>query len=198
MDVDSVVVGNDGVGKELVIYVLWGQELEEGGDRKVTYMGQSTKCIVLKEGMAMEEVPRLVIEIIRNDFSERKLWYNLKYDRQMVVTVEGDVDMRMVFKGNVSMGICMWLGMMGGRGEHRRALVTERGGCVGDHLQSKLRLRGNHRTIFVAFDDVGFVETTIKGGDKGSKGSGCDEANNYNDSVWPRSSLQVQSYYHKS
>ena len=45
--------------------------------------------------------------------------------------------------------------------------------------------------IFVVLDDVGDEEAMTKGGEEGSKRSGCDEQNNENDSVYPRSGLQA-------
>jgi len=55
---------------EVVIYVLWEGELEERGDGKVTYVGGLRKRIIAKEGMGVEEVPRMVTEITGNDLSE--------------------------------------------------------------------------------------------------------------------------------
>ena len=99
MDVDGTVVADSGRGRELVVYVLWG-ELEEGQDEKVTYMGGLRKCFVVKEAMGVEKVQRMATEIIGSNLSEQKIWYNLKYDSQMLVTVEGDMDVRIVFKVN--------------------------------------------------------------------------------------------------
>ncbi|KAJ8449263.1 hypothetical protein Cgig2_002395 [Carnegiea gigantea] len=100
MDGDGAGEGNGGVGKELVVYVLWVGKLEEDGDGKLTYVGGSTKCILLKEGMAMEEVLRQVTGIRGSDLRDGKLWYSLKYDRQMLMAIEGDVDVRMILKEN--------------------------------------------------------------------------------------------------
>ena len=79
---------------------VMGGELEESGDGKVTYVEGLTKCIMLKEGMAVEEVLRLVTDITGSDLCERKLWYNLKYGRPMLMAVEEDVDVRIIFKRN--------------------------------------------------------------------------------------------------
>ncbi|KAJ8438029.1 hypothetical protein Cgig2_030010 [Carnegiea gigantea] len=98
MEGDGASGGNGRVGRELVVYVLWVGELEEDGDEKLIYVGGSTKCILLKEGMAMEEVLRLVTGIRGSDLHEGKLW--LKYDRQMLMAIEGDVDVRMILKEN--------------------------------------------------------------------------------------------------
>ncbi|KAJ8423409.1 hypothetical protein Cgig2_020946 [Carnegiea gigantea] len=42
----------------------------------------------------------MVTEITGNDLTEHKLWYNLKYDRGMVMAVKGEADMRMFLKEN--------------------------------------------------------------------------------------------------
>ncbi|KAJ8436478.1 hypothetical protein Cgig2_000463 [Carnegiea gigantea] len=94
MDVDGAVMGNDGLEREPTVYVLCGRELEECGDRKVTYVGGSRKCIVVKEGTGH----RGGAENGNGDYM------HLKNDRQMLMTVEGDMDMRMVFKGNEEHG----------------------------------------------------------------------------------------------
>ncbi|KAJ8444421.1 hypothetical protein Cgig2_005943 [Carnegiea gigantea] len=65
-----------------------GGELDDGGAGKVTYVGGWTKYIVLKEGVGMEEVQRMVSEITGNDLIVQKLWHSLKYDRRMVMKLE--------------------------------------------------------------------------------------------------------------
>jgi len=39
-------------------------------------------------------------EITSNELTVQKLWYSLKYDRGMVMELEGDGDVRMFMKGN--------------------------------------------------------------------------------------------------
>ncbi|KAJ8447332.1 LOW QUALITY PROTEIN: hypothetical protein Cgig2_013109 [Carnegiea gigantea] len=72
---------------------------EDSNDRTGS-AGGSRQCILLTKGMAMEEVLRLVMGIRGSDLREGKLWYGLKYDRQMSMAIEGDVDVRMILKGN--------------------------------------------------------------------------------------------------
>ena len=55
--------------------------LEEGGNEKATYERGSRKYIRVKEGMGVEEVQTLVKEAVSSDFSEYRVWYNLKSDR---------------------------------------------------------------------------------------------------------------------
>ena len=47
---------------------------------------------MLKEGMGMEEVQRMVSEITGNDLTLQKLWYSLKYDRRMAMELEDDCE----------------------------------------------------------------------------------------------------------
>ncbi|KAJ8422374.1 hypothetical protein Cgig2_006444 [Carnegiea gigantea] len=76
------------------------QQLEDGGDGKVTYTGGSRKCTVLKEGVEMEEVRRMVTKITGNDLTKHKLWYSLKHDQGMAMAAEGEAGLRMFLKGN--------------------------------------------------------------------------------------------------
>jgi len=91
-----------------------GEELKEGGYGKVTYGRGSRKCIVMKEGTRLKEMRRMVTEITGSDLSEHKLWYSLKYDRQILMTVEKGCGCENSFQGEMmSMGVRMWVGMMG-------------------------------------------------------------------------------------
>ena len=55
--------GGDGM-RELAVYVCWGGYLEEGGDRMFLYRGGRKDCIRIKENMTVENVERLVEEIM--------------------------------------------------------------------------------------------------------------------------------------
>ncbi|KAJ8438006.1 hypothetical protein Cgig2_029987 [Carnegiea gigantea] len=74
--------------------------LEQSGDGKVMYEGEPRKCMAAKEEMELKEVRRMVKKITESDLSEYKLRCNLKYDRQILMSCEGDTDVRMIFKGN--------------------------------------------------------------------------------------------------
>ncbi|KAJ8444413.1 hypothetical protein Cgig2_005935 [Carnegiea gigantea] len=67
-------------------------------------MGRWTKCIVLKEGVGLKEVRRMVSEITSDVLIIHKLWYSLKYEQGMVMELEGDGDLRMFLKGNAERG----------------------------------------------------------------------------------------------
>lgn len=49
----------------------------------------------------------MVRKMIGSDKSEEKLWYNLKYDREMLVPVEVDSNVEVIFKGMTSMATYM-------------------------------------------------------------------------------------------
>ena len=64
----------------------------------------------------------MITEISRNELSEQKVWFSLKYDRGLVMALEGAADVMMFFKGNDEyeyfyadtltqwMGISSWVG----------------------------------------------------------------------------------------
>ena len=127
MDGDGGGVGGSGGGREVVVYVLWGGQMEEGGDGKVTYMGGSKKCVVLKEGARIEEVRRVVTELSGIELSERKVWYSLKYDRGLAMALEGEADVRMFFKGNEEHGY-LFVGDSHGPRRRQEQRCAARGG----------------------------------------------------------------------
>ena len=106
---------------------VMGGQMEEGGDGKVTYLGGSKKCVVLKEGARIEEVRRVVTELSGIELSERKVWYNLKYDRELVMALEGEADVRMFFKGNEEHGY-LFVGDSNGRRRRQEQPCAARGG----------------------------------------------------------------------
>ncbi|KAJ8431273.1 hypothetical protein Cgig2_011126 [Carnegiea gigantea] len=176
--------GDDGGGgREIVMHVLWGRMLEQSGDAKVTYDG--------------------------GDLPEQKIWYSLKYDKQILMTLEGDMDMSMISREIMNMAICISM-----RPASKRVAVYEerietrddgmsfsgeKGECGVEQLQTKLRLEGwiielsDDDEISIALDDAGGEDTTQKGCDEGTIGKGYAEGNDGNDNVWPQSSLQAES-----
>ena len=78
MDVHVVVAGDGGVGREIVMYFLYGRMVAQSREGKVIYEGGSRKCMVVKEGMGVEEVIGMIKEITGTDMSGKKLWYILK------------------------------------------------------------------------------------------------------------------------
>ncbi|KAJ8430689.1 hypothetical protein Cgig2_018415 [Carnegiea gigantea] len=110
--------------------------LAESRDGKVTYEGGSRKCMVVKEGIRVEELMKMVREMTGNDMLEEKLWYSLKYDREMLVAVEGDSDMKVILKGNDEHGY-MYVARNSGlvTQAHQRGAVCE--GRVRDCCEGK-------------------------------------------------------------
>ena len=51
------------------LFMYYRGELDDGGAKKVAYVGGWTKCIVLKEDMGLEKVRRKVSEITDNDLT---------------------------------------------------------------------------------------------------------------------------------
>ena len=68
--------------------------MEDDREEKIRYNGGSRKCLLAREGMRVEELRGMVREIVE------RVWYSLKDNRNMVMTVERDTNMRMMFKGN--------------------------------------------------------------------------------------------------
>ena len=46
--------------RELLVYVLWGVVVEDGGKGKMVYNGGSRKCVVVQGGMGVEELRGMV------------------------------------------------------------------------------------------------------------------------------------------
>ncbi|KAJ8425093.1 hypothetical protein Cgig2_007815 [Carnegiea gigantea] len=164
---------------------LLGGELDDAGGGKVTYIGGWTECIVLKEDMGLEKLRRKVSEITCNDLTVRKLWYSLKYDRGMVMELEGDGD------GNDEHGY-LYVDESDGLKRHtqkamrtcddgviRGAAVSESGGCIDDHPQTRLRVSGeiiemfNDDEILIVLEDVGEDMAAAEGGEESSKAVEC-------------------------
>ena len=84
-----------------------------------------------------------------------------------------------------------------------RAGVRGSGECSDDHPQTRVRVGGeviqmsDDDEISVASEDVREDEAAVQGGEESNQGKGADERSNGNESVWLRSGLQAQSYYHK-
>ncbi|KAJ8435830.1 LOW QUALITY PROTEIN: hypothetical protein Cgig2_009107 [Carnegiea gigantea] len=148
MDVNAAVAREGGRGREIVMYVLWGGMLGESGDRKVTYQGAPRKCMVVKEGIGVEELMKMVRKMTGSDISEEKL---CTYDREMLVGIEGDSDVKVIFKGNDEHGY-MYVAR---NSSSERAVVCE--GRVRDFREGKQIARSGRK-----YDDV--VEVGVEGG----------------------------------
>ncbi|KAJ8425524.1 hypothetical protein Cgig2_013251 [Carnegiea gigantea] len=181
--------------------------------------------------MGLEEVRRKVSEITGNDLTVQKLWYNLKYDRGMVMELEGDGDVRMFLNGNDEHGylyvgksdglkrrtqkamrscdhgvVCERSGRdmddmvregRKGVGVKRWVTVSESGGCIDDHPQTRLKVGGEiielsgDDEISVASEDVGNDKAVAEGGGKGSKAKTNLWVYNYVDPIYKTTTQEI-------
>ncbi|KAJ8429018.1 hypothetical protein Cgig2_014997 [Carnegiea gigantea] len=139
-------------------------------------------------------------EITRSDLLEQKIWYSLKYDKQMLMALEGDMDMRAM-----SFMIRYWVAkVMTNKSDGKSRCIGGGGAEAGVQMsQTRLRLGEeiinilDEAEISVTSNDAGEEDTTDKGGDEGRSGEESAERNEGNDIVWPRSGLQAGNYYQK-
>jgi len=145
MEVHVAIKEDVGGGREIVLCLLWRGMLEQSVDGKITYEGGSRKSMVLKEAIMTEKVQRMVMEIIGSDFSKQKVLYNLKSGQTMLMPVEGDADVRMIFKGNDEHDSLYMGGVNGPRRRVRRAAAECEGRmhtCVGGMVCGTSRVKG--------------------------------------------------------
>ncbi|KAJ8421054.1 hypothetical protein Cgig2_015014 [Carnegiea gigantea] len=129
--------------------------LVESRDRKVTYEGGLRKCMVVKAEMGVEEMIKMAREMTESDISKEKLWYSLKYDREIW---GGDSNVKMIFKGNDEHGYMCVIGNGGPvRQAQERDAVCE--GRVRDFHEGKQIARSGGK-----YDDG--VEVGEEGGNK--------------------------------
>jgi len=80
--------------------MCYGGVVEDGEEGKMRYNGGSRKCMLMQEGMGVEELRKMIRETVGVGVEVDRMWYSLKYDRNMIMAVEGNTDVRMIFKGN--------------------------------------------------------------------------------------------------
>jgi len=61
-----------------------GGVVEDGGKGKIRYDGGSRKCVLVRDGMGVEELRSLLREIFGDGVVVKRLWYSLKYNRNMM------------------------------------------------------------------------------------------------------------------
>ena len=86
--------------EEVRVYICWGEYLEVRSNGGLTYHGGRSDCVWLRTGMGIGNILKVVEEVMRDYLSERKLWYNIEYDRSMILLVQGDADVWKLIKGN--------------------------------------------------------------------------------------------------
>jgi len=78
----------------------YGGVVEDGGEWKMRYNGGSRKCLLVREGMGVEELREMVRETVGVGVEVDRMWYSLKYERNMIMAMKGNTDARMMFKGS--------------------------------------------------------------------------------------------------
>ena len=86
---------------EVCVYVCWGGYLECVANGLLTYHGGNSNYVWLTQDMGVDDVMQLVEETIREGLRERMLWYNTKYDWNMLMVLQRDGDIGKLIKGNV-------------------------------------------------------------------------------------------------
>ncbi|KAJ8424836.1 LOW QUALITY PROTEIN: hypothetical protein Cgig2_031571 [Carnegiea gigantea] len=174
--------------------------LAESGDGKVMYEGGSRKCMVMKEGMGVEELMQIVREITGSGMLEEKIWYSLKYDREMLVAEDSDT--KVIFKGNDEHGYMYVAGNSSPVRSGRKCDDSVEVGEEGGNNQARVKRYDFDK------DDVGDEEATKEddAGDEqaaktqcvdGNKRKGFADGNDVNDNGWPHSGIQARSYHQK-
>jgi len=99
--------------------VLWRMM----GKKKIRYDGGLRKSMLASEGMGVEEFKRMVRETIGDGVQVGRLCYSLKYNRNMIMAVDGNMDVRMIFIENDEHGYLY----VGGKDTLRHHLSNSRG-----------------------------------------------------------------------
>jgi len=94
MDEQVVVV------QKVFVYICWGGYLKCGGNSVLTYHGGSSDCIMVRKNMRVGDVVKVVEGMIGEGLREHGLVYTMKFDRNMIITLQRDGDVVKLVKGN--------------------------------------------------------------------------------------------------
>ena len=79
-------VGNCLIGmKQIAVYVCWGWVVDDGINGVMTYVGGTTRCVWVSEGMGAGDVWKVLEEAVGVGLMGRTVWYNMKYDRSFML-----------------------------------------------------------------------------------------------------------------
>ncbi|KAJ8438308.1 hypothetical protein Cgig2_018788 [Carnegiea gigantea] len=168
----------EGEGDSYVCFI--GGMLVESGDGKVKYKGGSRKCMVVRKGMVAEELLKMARKMTGSDMLEEKLWYSLKYDREILVVVEVDSDVEVIFKGNYKHGYIYVAGNAGPmRRQRTRAAVCEArvSGRKCNHGEEVGEEHGNNEARVKRYD---FYKDVTGGRRRGAAGEQAASRRGYN------------------
>ncbi|KAJ8428373.1 hypothetical protein Cgig2_012520 [Carnegiea gigantea] len=197
MDVHATAIGDGGGVREIVMYVLWGGMVVQSAHGKVTYKGGSRKCMVVKGGMWVEEVIRMVKEIARTDMVMMSMAIVCGRERRSAEVSTGRVTVR---EEKVQACHDGKVYSKSARNSHDGVEVGWEDGhnqSGGKRWGSKLRVGGD--TIELSKDDeisivlenagdeeatkqddAGDEQSPEKGCDEGMKRKGCGDGNDMN------------------
>ncbi|KAJ8447210.1 hypothetical protein Cgig2_030441 [Carnegiea gigantea] len=88
------------VGREVFVYVCWGEYLEHGGNSMLTYHGGSSDCILVRENIGLGHVVKVVEEMIDEGLRERGMWYTMKFYQNVLMSLQRDGDVVKSVIGN--------------------------------------------------------------------------------------------------
>jgi len=85
---------------EVLVYICWGGYVEVRSNGGLTYHGGRRDDIWLRGGMGIGNVMKVVEEVMGECLGERRLCFNTKYNRSMILLLQRDVDVWKLTKGN--------------------------------------------------------------------------------------------------
>ena len=87
-------------GTENCLCMYNGGVAEDVGEGKIRYNGGARKCVLVREGVGVEELKEMVRDTVGPGVEVDRMWYSLKYDRNMIMAMEVNTNVRMMFKEN--------------------------------------------------------------------------------------------------
>lgn len=215
--------GRPFAGKEMAVYVCLGGLVDEGANGAVTYVGGNTRCVWISEGMGVREVRKVVETAVGLCLEGRKAWYNMKFDRRLLMPFENDGDLVSLMRGNDGHAYVYIAGVGGpsaagavGREQQQHRCQCEGhvlgGGDVGGAGSGTQLVQGNgggeaasgkvvrvdaaHKRRRQSIECV--VQVT-SGSDRGDEESSHSESGSESDDdreavVWARSGVEAEDY----
>ena len=82
------------------MYICLGGYLKRGGNGVLTYHGGISDCILMRQNIGVADVVKVEEEMMGEGFRECRLWYNTKFDRNLLMPLQRDGDVGKLIKGN--------------------------------------------------------------------------------------------------
>ena len=151
--------GTTNGGQRVASICTMGGVVEDVGEGRIRYNGGTRKCAVVRERMGVEEVKEMVCKTVGLGVTVDRMWYSLKYDRNMKMAMVEDTDVRMMFRGNDEHGYVYVSGKdnigthvsndvggrMGRTGETEDGIQRGSGGRLGEAAsEEQMEVSGRH------------------------------------------------------